>query len=67
MLGAIPNPKKSLTIDFPISKLKETIIFIPLNNFILISFFHSKTFKNSLFSAIKTNLNIIDSFLKNSK
>jgi DNA-directed RNA polymerase subunit RPC12/RpoP len=30
MIGAIPNPKKSITIDFPISKLKETIGFIPL-------------------------------------
>jgi hypothetical protein len=30
MLGAIPNPKKNITIDFPIKKLKDTILFIPL-------------------------------------
>ncbi len=30
MIGAVPNPKKTITIDFPISKLKETIGFIPL-------------------------------------
>lgn len=30
MLGAIPNPKKNITIDFPIKKLKNTILFIPL-------------------------------------
>lgn len=30
MLGAIPNPKKNVTIDFPIKKLKDTILFIPL-------------------------------------
>lgn len=30
MIGALPNPKKTITIDFPISKLKETIGFIPL-------------------------------------
>jgi hypothetical protein len=30
MLGALPNPKKNITIDFPIRKLKDTILFIPL-------------------------------------
>ena len=30
MIGAIPNPKKNITIDFPIKKLKDTILFIPL-------------------------------------
>jgi hypothetical protein len=30
MIGALPNPKKTITIDFPISKLKQTIGFIPL-------------------------------------
>jgi hypothetical protein len=30
MLGAIPNPKKNVTIDFPLKKLKDTIVFIPL-------------------------------------
>jgi len=32
MLGAIPNPKKSLVIDFSIDKLKSTVEFIPLLN-----------------------------------
>lgn len=30
MLGAISNPKKNLTIDFPIKKIKDTILYIPL-------------------------------------
>ncbi len=37
MIGAVPNPKKTITIDFPIKKLKETIVFIPLTK--------EKTFK----------------------
>ena len=32
MLGAIPNPKKSLVIDFTITAVKSTIEFIPLLN-----------------------------------
>jgi hypothetical protein len=32
MLGAIPNPKKTLAIDFSIEKIKSTIEFIPLLN-----------------------------------
>jgi len=32
MLGAIPNPKKTLVIDFSIEKIKSTIEFIPLLN-----------------------------------
>lgn len=32
MIGAIPNPKKSLVIDFSMEKIKSTIEFIPLLN-----------------------------------
>jgi hypothetical protein len=28
MIGAIPNPKKTLSIDFPLSKVKETVVLI---------------------------------------
>lgn len=28
MIGAVPNPKKSIVIDFPISRVSETILFI---------------------------------------
>jgi len=29
MIGAIPNPTKSITIDFPIQKVKDAIINVP--------------------------------------
>jgi hypothetical protein len=32
MIGAVPNPKKTLEIDFSIDQIKKTIIFIPLKN-----------------------------------
>ena len=32
MIGALPNPKKTITIDFPISKLNQTIVLIPLKD-----------------------------------
>jgi len=32
MIGAVPNPKKTLEIDFPIDQIKKTIIFIPSKN-----------------------------------
>jgi hypothetical protein len=32
MLGAIPNPKKSIEIDFSIDKITSTIEYIPLKN-----------------------------------
>lgn len=32
MIGALPNPKKTITIDFPISKLNQTIVLMPLKD-----------------------------------
>jgi hypothetical protein len=32
MLGAIPNPKKTLEIDFNVEQITSTIIFIPLKD-----------------------------------
>ena len=32
MLGAIPNPKKTLEIDFSVEQITSTIIFIPLKD-----------------------------------
>ena len=32
MIGAIPNPKKTLEIDFSVEQITSTIIFIPLKD-----------------------------------
>ena len=53
MLGAIPNPKKTLEIDFNVEQIISTILFIPLKDTKYSFISKNDVFKTFRFAALE--------------